>query len=82
MHFGLFNALESFGLLMESLLRCLTYDARLIYLDVVVGRTFWEQPDNLRNVFHELRGVHRKQKRIANYFRRMHGTWDMHHLKK
>jgi hypothetical protein len=40
----------------ESVLRCLTYDVCLVYLDVIVfGRTFQEQLENLRKVFQRLR---------------------------
>jgi hypothetical protein len=45
---------------MESVLRGLTYEACLVYLDdvIVVGRTFQEQLDNLRRVFQRLREAH------------------------
>jgi len=38
---------------MESVLRGLTYEACLVYLDdvIVIGRTFQEQLDNLQKVF-------------------------------
>ena len=61
MPFGL-NAPATFERLMESVLRGLTYEACLVYLDdvIVVGRTFQEQLDNLRNVFQRLREAHLK----------------------
>jgi len=47
---------------MESVLRGLTYDACLVYLDnaIVIGRTFQEQLENLRKVFQRLRKAHLK----------------------
>jgi hypothetical protein len=47
---------------MESVLRGLTYEACLVYLDdvIVIGRTFQEQLDNLRRVFQRLREAHLK----------------------
>jgi hypothetical protein len=46
---------------MESVLRGLTYEACLVYLDdvIVIGRTFQEQLDNLQ-VFQRLREAHLK----------------------
>jgi predicted RNase H-like HicB family nuclease len=60
--FGLCNAPTTFEWLMESVLRGLTYEACLVYLDdvIVVGRTFQEQFDNLRRVFQLLREAHLK----------------------
>jgi hypothetical protein len=57
MPFGLCNAPATFERLIESVLKCLTYVACLVYLDDVnvVGRTFQEQLDNLRKVFQRLR---------------------------
>ena len=57
MPFGLCNAPATFERLMESVLRGLTYDACLVYLDdvIVVGRNFQEQLDNLRKVFQRIR---------------------------
>jgi hypothetical protein len=56
MPFGLCNAPATFERLMESVLRGLTYDACLVYLDdvIVVGRNFQEL-DNLRKVFQRIR---------------------------
>jgi len=53
MPFGLCNAPATFERLMESVLRGLTYEACLVYLDdvIVIGRTFQEQLDNLQKVF-------------------------------
>jgi hypothetical protein len=50
---------------MESILRGLTYDACLVYLDdvIVVGGTFQEQLDKLRNVLQTLRDAHLKLNR-------------------
>ena len=47
---------------MESVLRGLTYEACLVYLDDVIvnGRTFQEQLYNLRKVFQRLREAHLK----------------------
>ena len=62
MPFGLCNAPATFERLMESVLRGLTYEACLVYLDdvVVISRTFQEQLDNLRKVFQRLREAHLK----------------------
>jgi len=58
--FGLCNAPATFERLMESVLRGLTYDACLVYLDdvIVSGRTFQEQLDKLRKVFQRIRAAH------------------------
>ncbi|GFT53345.1 transposon Ty3-I Gag-Pol polyprotein [Nephila pilipes] len=50
MHFGLCNAPATFERLMETLLRGLSPEACLIYLDdiIIVGRDFEEQLNNLR----------------------------------
>jgi hypothetical protein len=55
MPFGLCNAPVTFERLMESVLRGLTYEACLVYLDdvIVIGRTFQQQLDNLQ-VFQRL----------------------------
>jgi hypothetical protein len=62
MPFGLCNAPATFERLMESVLRGLTYEACLVYLDdvIVIGRTFQEQLDNLRRVLQRLREAHLK----------------------
>jgi len=61
MPFGLYNAPATFERLMESVLRSLTYDACLVYLDdIVIGRIFQEQLNNLRKVFQRLREAHLK----------------------
>jgi Reverse transcriptase (RNA-dependent DNA polymerase). len=54
--FGLCKAPATFERLMEVILRGLTYDACLIYLDdvIVTGPTFQEQLNNLWNVFQRL----------------------------
>ena len=60
MPFGLCKAPATFERLMESVLRGLTYDACLVYLDdvIVSGRTFQEQLDKLRKVFQRIRAAH------------------------
>jgi hypothetical protein len=62
MSFGLCNAPATFERLMESVLRGLTYEACLAYLDdvIVIGRTFQEQLYNLQKVFQRLRQAHLK----------------------
>jgi hypothetical protein len=50
MPFGLCRAPEMFERLVESVLRGLTYDACLVYVEDIVGRTFQEQIYNLRKV--------------------------------
>ena len=61
MPFGLCNTAATFERLMESVLRGLTYEACLVYLDdvIVIGRTFQEQLDNLQ-LFQRLREAHLK----------------------
>jgi hypothetical protein len=63
MPFGLCSAPATFERLKESILRGLTYDACLVYLDdvIVIGRTFQEQFHNLRKVFQSLRVAHLKR---------------------
>ena len=62
MPFGICNAPATFERLMESILRGLTYNACLVYLDdvIVIGRTFHEQLGNLWKVFQRLREAHLK----------------------
>jgi hypothetical protein len=57
MPFGLCNALATFERLMETVLRGLTYDSCLVYLDdvIVIGHTLQEHLLNLRKVFERLR---------------------------
>jgi hypothetical protein len=57
MPFDLCNAPATFERLMETVLRGLTYDSCLVYLDdvIVIGRTFQEHLRNLRKVFERLR---------------------------
>jgi hypothetical protein len=53
MPFGLCNAPATFERLKETVLRGITYDSCLMYLDddIVIGRTFEEHLLNLRKVF-------------------------------
>jgi hypothetical protein len=62
MPFGLCNAPATFERLMEFVLRGLTYEACLVYLDdvIVIGRMFQEQLDNLQKVFQRLRETNLK----------------------
>jgi hypothetical protein len=55
--FGLRNAPATFELLMETVLRGLTYDLCLVYLDdvIVIGNTFQEHILNLRKVIERFR---------------------------
>jgi hypothetical protein len=54
---GLCNATAIFERIMETVLRCLTYDSCLVYLDdvIVIGRTFKEHLLILRKVFQRFR---------------------------
>ncbi|GBN87066.1 Retrovirus-related Pol polyprotein from transposon 297 [Araneus ventricosus] len=56
MPFGLCNAPATFERLMETVLRGLTSEACLVYLDdiIIVGRTFKEHLNNIRKVFQRL----------------------------
>ncbi|GBL88233.1 Retrovirus-related Pol polyprotein from transposon 297 [Araneus ventricosus] len=62
MSFGLCNAPATFERLMETLLRGLSSEACLVYLDVIiiVGRTFEEHLNNLRKVFLRLQKANLK----------------------
>ena len=56
MPFGLCNAPATFERLMERVLSGLHWKACLVYLDdiIVVGKTFEENPKNLKQVFQRL----------------------------
>ncbi|GBN30436.1 Retrovirus-related Pol polyprotein from transposon 297 [Araneus ventricosus] len=62
MPFGLCNAPATFERLMETVLRGLSSEAWLVYLDdiIVVGRTFEEHLNNLRKVFQRLQKANLK----------------------
>jgi hypothetical protein len=57
MPFGLCNSSATFESLMETVLRGLTYDSCLVYLDdlIVIGRIFYEHQTNMRKVFQRFR---------------------------
>ncbi|GBO44664.1 Retrovirus-related Pol polyprotein from transposon 297, partial [Araneus ventricosus] len=62
MPFGLCNAPATFERLMETVLRGLTSEACLVYLDdiIIVGRTFQEHHNNIRKVFQRLQKANLK----------------------
>ncbi|GBN41538.1 Retrovirus-related Pol polyprotein from transposon 297 [Araneus ventricosus] len=62
MPFGLCNASATFERLMETVLRGLTSEACLVYLDdiIIVGRTFQEHLNNIRKVFQRLQKANLK----------------------
>jgi hypothetical protein len=62
MHFGLGNAPATFERLMETVLRGLTFESCLVYLDdvIVIGSTFEEHLLNLRKVFERFRDARLK----------------------
>ncbi|GBM89547.1 Retrovirus-related Pol polyprotein from transposon 297 [Araneus ventricosus] len=62
MPFGLCNAPATFERLMETVLRGLTSEACLVYLDdiIIVGRTFQEHLKNIRKVFQRLKKANLK----------------------
>ncbi|GFT19527.1 retrovirus-related Pol polyprotein from transposon opus [Nephila pilipes] len=62
MPFGLCNPLTTFERLMETVLRGLTPEACLIYLDdlIIVGRDFEEQLNNLRKVLEKVKQANLK----------------------
>ncbi|GBM14276.1 Retrovirus-related Pol polyprotein from transposon 297 [Araneus ventricosus] len=64
MLFGLCNAPATFERLMETVLRGLSSEACLVYLDdiIIVGRTFEEHLNNLRKVFQRLQKANPKIK--------------------
>jgi hypothetical protein len=57
MGFGLLNAPAKFEKLLETVLRDLIYESRIMYLDdiIVIGRTFQKHLLNLRKVFQQFR---------------------------
>jgi hypothetical protein len=61
MPFGLCNTPATFERLMETILRGLTGESCLVYLDIIVmGRTFQEHLLNLRRVFKRFHEAHLK----------------------
>lgn len=62
MPFGLCNAPATFERLMETVLKGLSYEACLVYLDdiIIVGRSFDEHLENLRKVLQKLKDVNLK----------------------
>ncbi|GFU09780.1 retrovirus-related Pol polyprotein from transposon 17.6 [Trichonephila clavipes] len=62
MPFGFCNAPATFERLMETVLKGLTFEACLIYLDdvIIVGRTFEEHLQNIRKVLSKLRDTNLK----------------------
>ncbi|GBL76562.1 Retrovirus-related Pol polyprotein from transposon 297 [Araneus ventricosus] len=62
MPFGLCNSPATFERLMETVLRGLSSEACLVYLDdiIIVGRTFEEHLNNLRKVFQRLQKANLK----------------------
>ncbi|GBM50228.1 Retrovirus-related Pol polyprotein from transposon 297 [Araneus ventricosus] len=62
MPFRLCNAPATFERLMETVLRGLTSEACLVYLDdiIIVGRTFQEHLNNIRKVFQRLQNANLK----------------------
>ncbi|GBM58699.1 hypothetical protein AVEN_256473-1 [Araneus ventricosus] len=65
--FGLCNAPATFERLMETVLRGLTSEACLVYLDdiIIVGRTFEEHLNNIRKVFQRLEKANLKLSLLA-----------------
>jgi hypothetical protein len=63
MPFSFCNTLATFAGLMETVLRGLTYDSCLVYVDymIIIGRTFQEHLLNLWKVFQRFREVHNTQ---------------------
>jgi hypothetical protein len=73
MPFGLCNAPATFERLMETVLRGLSYEACLVYLDdiIIVGRDFEDHLGNLRKVLNRLRESNLKlNAKKCNLFRR------------
>ncbi|GBM63808.1 Retrovirus-related Pol polyprotein from transposon 297 [Araneus ventricosus] len=61
MPFGLCDAPATFERLMETVLRELTSEACLVYLDdIIVGRTFEEHLNNIRKVFQRVQKANLK----------------------
>ncbi|GBN03671.1 Retrovirus-related Pol polyprotein from transposon 17.6 [Araneus ventricosus] len=59
MPFGLYNAPATYERLMETVLRGLSSEAYLVYLDdiIIVGRKFEEHLNNIRKVFQKMQKV-------------------------
>ncbi|GBL91308.1 Retrovirus-related Pol polyprotein from transposon 297 [Araneus ventricosus] len=73
MPFGLCNAPATFERLTETVLRGLTSEACLVYLDdiIMVRRTFEEHLNNIRKVFHCLQKANLKlSPKICRFFRK------------
>ncbi|GBM33848.1 Retrovirus-related Pol polyprotein from transposon 297, partial [Araneus ventricosus] len=73
MPFGLCNAPATFERLMETILRGLTSEACLVYLDdiIIVGRTFQEHLNNIRKVFQRLQKAnHKLSLKKCRFFRK------------
>lgn len=72
MPFGLCNAPATFERLMENILRGLSWETCLVYLDdiIVLGKTFKDQLRNLEQVFQRLQGANlRLNPKKCNLFR-------------
>ncbi|GBM33055.1 Retrovirus-related Pol polyprotein from transposon 297 [Araneus ventricosus] len=81
MPFGLCNAPATFERLMETVLRGLTSEACLVYLDgiIIVGRTFEEHLNNIRKVFQRLQKPNLKlSPKKCRFFRKEHRKGTSH----
>jgi hypothetical protein len=80
MPLGLSNVPAIFETITEAILRDLTYDSCLVYLDdvIVVCRTFHEHLLNLRKVFQRFREARLKLiPESVNYCRLRYDTWSI-----
>jgi hypothetical protein len=78
MHFVLCSAPDTFERLMETVLRGLTYNACLVYLDdvIIIGRTFEEHLLNLRKVLERFREARLKQPgKVSTFTERSKVPW-------
>jgi hypothetical protein len=76
------NAQATFERLIDSVLRDQTFGASLVYLDIVVGRTFYVWLDNLQKFFQGFRGPCLKLNLERCRYSRTFGAWGTSYHRK